>query len=683
MRSTKTSITVAWRKLSGADGYAVYLTSKIVLRTPHSQVTLTNLQCGRTYTVGVRPFDRAGRVQFALASRQVGTKSCKDTVAPTKPARLRVSHRTATSLTLVWRPSKDNVHVSAYRISVANGRKPAVVDGPLAHIVRTSRKTTYVIGDLGCATSYTVSVQSLDTAGNHSGAAKLTAKTNACHTATPGKDPAGNDPTAPATPATPTTPTDPGTGGGGGGGTTAPAPPPDTSAPSIPTGLHSTAIAATSITLAWTASTDNVAVAGYTVYSTGASLGTSATASYTVSGLTCGTSRSFTVDAYDAAGNRSVASTVFSVSTAPCTAGADTTAPSAPAGLHTTSVTGSTVALAWNISTDGVGVTGYTTYANGGNAGAGAGTSRTVSGLSCGTSYAFTVDAYDAAGNHSIPSAVVNATTTACPDTAAPSIPTGLHTTATTTTSVSLAWSASTDNVGVTGYTTYRNGTGVVTGAATSSIVSGLACGTTYAFKVDAVDAAGNRSAASGVINASTGACADATAPSVPAGLHTTALTTTSVTVAWSASTDNVGVTGYTTYSNGASAGTGAPTTSTVSGLTCGTSYVFSVDAFDAAGNHSARSATLSASTSACPPPPPPPASGPAANLWVDANGGSCVRQGTPAGYVDAQACSWNGAYQASQSGDLVLVKGGSYGNVTIGPNRSGSPAVTFRSCGR
>ena len=91
--------------------------------------------------------------------------------------------------------------------------------------------------------------------------------------------------------------------------------------------------------------------------------------------------------------------------------------------------------------------------------------------------------------------------------------------------------------------------------------------------------------------------------------------------------------------------------------------------------------ASGTASTSACggPPPPPPPGT---ANLWVDTNGGSCARQASPGAWVDNQACSWNAAYQAAQTGDLILVRGGSYGNVTIGPNKASiaAPGVTFRT---
>ena len=58
------------------------------------------------------------------------------------------------------------------------------------------------------------------------------------------------------------------------------------------------------------------------------------------------------------------------------------------------------------------------------------------------------------------------------------------------------------------------------------------------------------------------------------------------------------------------------------------------------------------------------------------------MRQASPAGWVDAQACSWNQAYQAAQTGDLILVKGGNYGNVSVGPNKPSiaAPGVTFRT---
>jgi endoglucanase len=88
---------------------------------------------------------------------------------------------------------------------------------------------------------------------------------------------------------------------------------------------------------------------------------------------------------------------------------------------------------------------------------------------------------------------------------------------------------------------------------------------------------------------------------------------TSGFTVSWTASTDNRAVTGYDVFLNGASAGTTTTTSRAFTGLTCGTSYTVAVDAYDAAGNHSAQ-ASLTTKTAACstppPPPPPPPASG-------------------------------------------------------------------------
>ncbi len=97
---------------------------------------------------------------------------------------------------------------------------------------------------------------------------------------------------------------------------------------------------------------------------------------------------------------------------------------------------------------------------------------------------------------------------------------------------------------------------------------------------------------------------ADTTAPSVPAQLAFANATQTGGTLTWSASSDNQGVTGYTvSISSGAPSRT-STTTFAASGLTCATSYVFAVRAYDAAGNTS-PAATVTASTAACPVPAP------------------------------------------------------------------------------
>ena len=187
-------------------------------------------------------------------------------------------------------------------------------------------------------------------------------------------------------------------------------------------------------------------------------------------------------------------------------------------------------------------------------------------------------------------------------DTTAPSVPAGLTVGTKTQTSIALSWTASTDNVAVTGYTPYKGGVAQATTTTTSTTFSGLTCGTSYTLTVAAYDAAGNNSAQStAVAGATTSACSsDTTAPSVPGGLTKGATTTTSIALSWTASTDSVGVTGYTAYRGGVSQGTSTSTSFIFTGLTCGTSYDLTVDAYDAAGNHSVQSTVLSASPSGC-----------------------------------------------------------------------------------
>ena len=99
-------------------------------------------------------------------------------------------------------------------------------------------------------------------------------------------------------------------------------------------------------------------------------------------------------------------------------------------------------------------------------------------------------------------------------------------------------------------------------------------------------------------MNASVGV-PDTTPPSTPTNLARTASTPTSISVSWTASTDNAGIANYNLFRNGGPAGT-SPTTSTVfSGLTCGTSYDLAVQAVDFAGNVSGQ-ATLTTTTSDC-----------------------------------------------------------------------------------
>ncbi|MBD8084152.1 endonuclease [Chryseobacterium caseinilyticum] len=185
-------------------------------------------------------------------------------------------------------------------------------------------------------------------------------------------------------------------------------------------------------------------------------------------------------------------------------------------------------------------------------------------------------------------------------DTQAPTTPTNLVVTGTTPNSVSLSWTASTDNVGVTGYNIYVNGTLHSTVTGTTATVSGLASGTTYSFYVVAKDASNNLSPQSNSVQGTT--TTDTQAPTAPANLAVTGTSNNSVSLSWTASTDNVGVTGYNIYLNGTFHSTVTGTSATVSGLNPSTTYSFYVVAADAANNLSAQSNTAQGTTTATPP---------------------------------------------------------------------------------
>jgi chitodextrinase len=196
-------------------------------------------------------------------------------------------------------------------------------------------------------------------------------------------------------------------------------------------------------------------------------------------------------------------------------------------------------------------------------------------------------------------------------DTTPPSAPTSLSATAISTSQINLNWTASTDNVGVTGYRVERcQGAGctsfaqVGTPTGTSYSDSGLTTSTTYVYRVRATDAAGNLSGYSTSAAAITTGSSDTTPPSTPGGLHATNITASQVSLSWTAATDNVGVTGYfvercqgDACQSFGQAGAPTGTTYTDAGLSGNTAYTYRVRAGDAAGNRSAYSGVVSVVT--------------------------------------------------------------------------------------
>ena len=173
-------------------------------------------------------------------------------------------------------------------------------------------------------------------------------------------------------------------------------------------------------------------------------------------------------------------------------------------------------------------------------------------------------------------------------DSQPPTAPSNL-TGSTSGTTVTLNWTASTDNVGVTGYDIYANGSLLTSvGNVTTYQATGVATSATVAYTVKAHDAAGNQSPASNTWTHQ--GQGDTTPPSTPTNLSGSTSGTT-VNLTWTASTDNVGVTGYDLYVNGTFSKTVTGTSTTDTEPTTAT-VAYYVKARDAAGNVSSASNT-------------------------------------------------------------------------------------------
>lgn len=181
----------------------------------------------------------------------------------------------------------------------------------------------------------------------------------------------------------------------------------------------------------------------------------------------------------------------------------------------------------------------------------------------------------------------------------APTAPLNLVSSNATQYIIPLSWDASTDNVGVLGYTILLDGSIVGSWSTpnTSFIVEGtgvyLQPNTNNEFTVVAFDAAGNISQYSNTINV----FFDTIAPSSPTNLTSSNTTQTTTELSWYASTDNFGVTGYRIYQGTTLIATVSGNSYTVTGLTQNSNYSYNVRAIDAAGNESSPSNTVNVTT--------------------------------------------------------------------------------------
>lgn len=332
----------------------------------------------------------------------------------------------------------------------------------------------------------------------------------------------------------------------------------DTTAPSAPTNLAASGTTQTTTSLSWTASTDNIAVTGYNIYQNGTQIGTSSTTSYNVTGLSASTTYSFTVKAKDAAGNISNTSNTVNVTTL---SGSTTPTYCTSQGNSVSDEYIGRVQLN-TINNSSTGNNGYSDF-----------TSISTS-LTKGTAYTITITPTWTGTIYSEGYAVWI----------------DYNQNGSFGDSGELVWSNAASQ------TTPISGTFTVPTTATSGATR-MRVSMKYNGIPTSCEAFSYGEVEDYTINLVTGT-ADTIAPSVPT-LSASGTTQTTTNLSWTASTDNVGVTGYNIYQNGSQIGTAATTSYNVTGLTAATTYSFTVKATDAAGNLSASSNAVSITTSA------------------------------------------------------------------------------------
>jgi chitodextrinase len=365
----------------------------------------------------------------------------------------------------------------------------------------------------------------------------------------------------------------------------------DTSPPSVPASVTVATRPHNEVAVSWAASTDDVGVAGYEVWRGGVLAKKVPATSFADAGLTTLKEYCYEIRAFDAAGNRSAASAPA------CVVVPDTSPPSVPDHVEARARDEHVIALTWARSHDDVGVARYESVevdaAAASSPVATMDTAAMLTGFAASTRHCFTVRACDAAGNCSEPSAAACATT---PDLTPPSTPVALAV-ANGDEAIEVRWQPSTDNVGVVGYAVLR--ADKVVGRTGPDVLafadSGLCSTVEYCYRVEALDAAGNRS------TPSARACVtlpDLKPPTTPGRPAAVAVSSSQLFLAWDPSTDNVGVAGYEVLRNGAVVARVTATRTRERGLGSNRSYCYSVRAYDSAGNRSAPAGPFCAMTS-------------------------------------------------------------------------------------
>jgi len=519
--------------------------------SPYSVAWDTTKVTNGTHTLTATATDTAGNTATATSISVTVNNQVADTQAPSVPAGLTATAPTSAQVNLSWSASTDNVGVKTYKV-FRNGSTNA-----LATV--TAPTTTFTDSTVSAGTTYTYTVSAQDAAGNSSA-----------------QSPSASVTTPQAA---------------------------DTTPPSVPTGLTGNATSTTAIALSWNASTDNTGgsgVAGYHLYRGSALIASPTGTTFTDTGLTPATAYTYSVSAFDKSANGSVASAPVTVITQSnpqfSCAGVSaficddfsTSASDFTTSGGTWAVSGGTYnlsapaqgtdasSLLYNIALNTKSVSGDFTMTFDGS------TASTNSFADFGAVFDYTDAANyyyidynrsDDGGTNGI-FKVVGGTQTKLAD-----FPVTI--TSGTTYATKIVKSGSVINV-------YRGGT-LLASATDSTFTSGKV-GLGSRNDVAAFDSL--------VV---TTPPADTQAPTVPTGLAATAPSSSQANLTWNASTDNVAVSSYKVYRNGAATPVATVTSPSYgdSGLSASTTYTYTVSAIDAAGNESAKSAAASVTTPA------------------------------------------------------------------------------------
>ena len=313
-----TTAKVTWSEAKdnvGVVGYNVYLNEAKVNETliTTTEYDLTALTEETNYSVKVTAVDAAENESGRSEAATFTTPKTQDTEAPSVPAGVTASDVTQTGAKITWTAATDNVGVAGYNVYLGESR------------VNTSPVTVteYELSGLTANTEYTVTVSAVDAAGNES--ARSDAATFTTLEAEEEKD---------------------------------------NEAPSVPAGVTASDVTQTGAKITWTASADNVGVAGYNVYVDETKVNTDKLVEgleLELTGLTPETEYTVTVSAVDAAGNESGRSAAFTFTTLKNEEPAPEK-PSAPTNVKVSEITHTTAIVTWEPAAERAMAPGYNVY---------------------------------------------------------------------------------------------------------------------------------------------------------------------------------------------------------------------------------------------------------------------------------------------------------------------------------